>query len=201
MKASDFILIFKKSIGDYHQKDDINAIAKNPFDKGSLEFLLYEKNWIDTVQWHLEDLIRNPEIDPAEGMTLKRRIDKLNQKRTDIVEFIDAYFLNKYKDVVANKSATINTESPAWAIDRLSILQLKIYHMKLESQRADASQNHRQQCLQKLEVLLTQESDLSLAIDELIDKISQGKKVMKVYKQMKMYNDEETNPVLYTRKL
>ena len=161
---------------------------------------MYRKNWIDTVQWHYEDIIRDPEIDPVEGMKLKRLIDASNQDRTDTVEFIDSYFLHQYKDTTVQKDATVNSESPAWALDRLSILELKIYHMEEEANRQEASESHRKKCNSKLQVLLSQREDLSLAIDQLLEDIATGSKYMKVYKQMKMYNDEDTNPVLYKDK-
>ena len=167
---------------------------------GLWESCLYLKNWIDTVQWHFEDIIREPDINPVEGIKLKRRIDKSNQDRTDLVEMIDSYFLDKYKDVEVLPDATINTESPAWAVDRLSILALKIYHMKEQTERDDASEEHKSKCRQKLNVLLEQQKDLSTAIDQLIADIEAGRKYMKVYKQMKMYNDPSTNPVLYGKK-
>jgi hypothetical protein len=189
--------IFDKAILDYHQHDNVDELVVNPYTDGSIDFLLYQKNWIDTVQWHLEDIIRNPEISPVDGLALKRRIDVSNQVRTDMVEFIDSYFLDKYKDVQALADATLNTESPAWAIDRLSILALKIYHMRQESERTEASEAHRNACGLKLEVLLVQRKDLSLAINTLLQDIQDGRKYMKAYKQMKMYNDESLNPVLY----
>jgi hypothetical protein len=189
--------IFDKAILDYHQHDNVDELVVNPFTDGSIDFLLYQKNWIDTVQWHLEDIIRNPEISPVDGLALKRRIDVSNQVRTDMVEFIDSYFLDKYKDVQALADATLNTESPAWAIDRLSILALKIYHMRQEAERIEASEAHRNACGLKLEVLLVQRKDLSLAINTLLQDIQDGRKYMKAYKQMKMYNDESLNPVLY----
>jgi Protein of unknown function (DUF4254) len=189
--------IFNKSIIAYHVKDDVGSSANNPFKPGSIEFLLYRKNWIDTVQWHLEDIVRNPNIDAKEGLALKRRIDSSNQERTDMVEYIDSYFLDKYKNIVPNADAAINTESPAWAIDRLSILALKIYHMQAEVDRTDATAEHRKNCAVKLSVLLEQQKDLSKAIDDLLDDIAAGKKYMKVYKQMKMYNDPNLNPILY----
>jgi hypothetical protein len=188
--------IFEKCISDYHIKDDVDQPFENPYPKKDIEHLLYRKNWIDTVQWHYEDLIRDPEIDPEAALVLKRKIDASNQDRTDLVEYIDSYFLNKYQSVEIKESATINTESPAWAIDRLSILALKIYHMREEVQRQDASDTHRKNCQSKLDVLLQQRADLSLAIDQLLADIKAGNKYMKVYKQMKMYNDEELNPVL-----
>jgi hypothetical protein len=189
--------IFNESIADYHQYDDVNRAIANPYEKSSIEHLLYLKNWIDTVQWHLEDIIRNPQIDPVEALGIKRWIDKSNQERTDVVEYIDSYFLEKYKEVAALQGASINTESPAWAIDRLSILALKIYHMNEEATRPDATEEHRQACRKKLNVLQEQQRDLSSAIEELLSDIAAGKKFMKVYKQMKMYNDPSLNPVLY----
>lgn len=191
--------IFNQAITDYHQFDEIDHAINNPYEKESLMHLLYLKNWIDTAQWHMEDVVRNPNIDPVEGLKWKRRIDAQNQVRTDMVEFVDGYFLDLYKDVKANSNAKINTESPAWAIDRLSILALKIYHMQEEAERESASEQHRQQCLSKLQILLTQREDLSLSIDELLADIEAGNKYMKVYKQMKMYNDPSLNPVLYNK--
>ena len=191
------IKVFEKSVDDYHVHDDINRAASNPYEKNDFEHLLYEKNWIDTVQWHYEDLIRDPNINPIEGMQLKRKIDASNQERTDMVEYIDSYFLNIYKNVEVNKNAEINTESPAWAIDRLSILALKIYHMEEEVNREGVTKNHKIECNLKLDILLEQRIDLSKAIDSLLEKISKGEKRMKVYKQMKMHNDKELNPVLY----
>ena len=193
------IEIFNKSVNDYHVYDDISRLPINPYDKKSFEHLLYEKNWIDTVQWHYEDIIRDPEIDPVEGMKLKRMIDSSNQNRTEMVEYIDSYFLNLYSNIDSTKEAKVNSESPAWAIDRLSILILKIYHMDEESKRTDVSENHRKNCQYKLDVLLEQQKDLSESIDQLLEDISNGVKKMKVYKQMKMYNDESLNPVLYKK--
>lgn len=200
MKSETFNKIFDQSIQHYHSLNDVNATIKNKYSSDSLEHLLYLKNWIDTVQWHLEDIIRDPHIGAKEALKIKRRIDGSNQHRTDVVEFIDSWFLNQFKNVQPLSTATINTESPAWAIDRLSILALKTYHMKIEAERKDASEEHRQSSQQKLNILLTQRHDLSLSIDQLLDDISNGKKYMKVYKQMKMYNDEELNPVLYAQK-
>ncbi len=192
--------IFDASTQAYHVTDYIDAPMSNEYPEKSIEYYLFLKNWIDAVQWHMEDIIRNPEIDPVEAVKLKRRIDKSNQDRTDLVELIDSYFWEKYQDVQPLSSATINTESPAWAIDRLSILALKIYHMRQETQRTDASPEHLSQCTQKLNVLLEQRKDLSTAIDQLLDDIENGRKYMKVYKQMKMYNDPDLNPVLYAKK-
>lgn len=191
--------IFEETINDYHKSDNVDASIQNPHQEKTIEYFLYLKNWIDTVQWHLEDIIRDPEINPAEALLIKRRIDKSNQDRTDLVELIDSYFLDKYKDIKAQPNARINTESPAWAIDRLSILALKIYHMEQETLRNDATDEHKAQASKKLQVLLTQREDLSTAIEELLEDIETGKKYMKVYKQMKMYNDPSLNPILYNK--
>ncbi|WP_276168593.1 DUF4254 domain-containing protein [Zobellia alginiliquefaciens] len=192
--------VFEESIQKYHIKDNVYQPFVNPYPKDDIARLLYRKNWIDTVQWHYEDIIRDPEIAPDDALVLKRKIDASNQDRTDLVEFIDSYFLEKYKDVEVKADATINTESPAWAIDRLSILALKIYHMQEEVGRTDASVEHIEKCTQKLNVLLEQRKDLSTAIDQLLADIEAGDKYMKVYKQMKMYNDDELNPVLRGQK-
>ncbi len=192
--------IFEQSIKDYHLHDNVDQPIANPFPKEKFEHLLYLKNWIDAVQWHFEDIIRDPNIDPVAALVLKRRIDASNQERTDMVEYIDGYFLQKYSHVIVKNGAKINSESPAWAFDRLSILALKIYHMQEEATRAEASQDHRDKCQAKLNVLLEQRTDLSTAIDDLLNDIENGDKFMKVYKQMKMYNDDELNPVLYQNK-
>ncbi len=192
--------IFERSIADYHKYDNVNQPIENPFEKGTIEALLYAKNWVDTVQWHYEDIIRDPQIDPVAALELKRKIDASNQVRTDMVEYIDSYFLQKYKDVTVKEGAKINTESPAWAIDRLSILALKIYHMREEAIRVDATEEHRAKCQEKLNVLLDQQNDMFVSISQLITDIENGDKYMKVYKQMKMYNDDELNPVLYQNK-
>lgn len=191
--------VFNQAIDDYHVFDNINTPIKNPFEEGSIENRLYLKCWIDTVQWHFEDIIRDPQIDPVEALALKRRIDKSNQDRTDLVEQIDSYFREVYKDVKVLPDARINTESPAWAVDRLSILALKIYHMKEQVMRPEASKEHKTKCQNKLNVLLEQQIDLSTAIDQLLEDIEAGRKYMKVYKQMKMYNDPSTNPILYNQ--
>ncbi len=184
----------------YHKHDDVDATVENPYEERTINYFLFLKNWIDAVQWHLEDIIRNPDINPTEALAIKRRIDRSNQERTDLVELIDSYFLDQYKNVVPLKDATINTESPAWAIDRLSILALKIYHMQQEVERADAALSHVEACREKLRILLQQREDLSLAIEQLLDDIAAGRKYMKVYKQMKMYNDPNLNPILYGKK-
>lgn len=191
--------IFQQAIDDYHVHDDIDTPINNPYDEGTIENRLYLKCWIDTVQWHFEDIIRDPNIDPMEALALKRRIDRSNQDRTDLVEQIDSYFRQKYSEVKVLPDARINTESPAWAIDRLSILALKIYHMREQVERQDASKEHKDTCTAKLNVLLEQQKDLGTAIDQLLEDIQEGRKYMKVYRQMKMYNDPSTNPVLYKK--
>lgn len=191
--------IFQQAIDDYHVQDNIDTPINNPYDDGTIENRLYLKCWIDTVQWHFEDIIRDPHIDPIEALALKRRIDRSNQDRTDLVEQIDSYFRQKYSEVKILPDARINTESPAWAIDRLSILALKIYHMREQVERQDASKEHKDKCMTKLNVLLEQQKDLGTAIDQLLEDIQEGRKYMKVYRQMKMYNDPSTNPVLYKK--
>jgi hypothetical protein len=193
--------IFNQSINDYHKFDDVNKTIENPFDESNLiEHLLYKKNWIDTVQWHLEDIIRDPQIDPVEALGLKRWIDKSNQERTDMVEYVDSWFLQQYANVEVKADAKINTESPAWAVDRFSILSLKVYHMQQEVDRTDATPEHIAACQAKLDVLKEQHIDLSTAIEELLADFAAGNKYMKLYQQMKMYNDESLNPVLYANK-
>lgn len=192
--------IFAESIRDYHVTDNVDELIKNPYELKTIEYYLYLKNWIDTVQWHFEDIIRDPNINPVAAVALKRRIDKSNQDRTDLVELIDSYFLDQYKDANMKKDAVINTESPAWAIDRLSILYLKIYHMEQEVLRTDTTLEHHAQCETKLNILLEQKKDLVSAINQLLDDIEKGSKYMKVYKQMKMYNDPSLNPILYGKK-
>jgi len=200
MNARQYNQLFDNVIEKYHRLDDVDQPFENPFPKEDvLEHLLYRKCWIDTVQWHYEDIIRIPDIDPVSALKLKRKIDASNQDRTDMVEYIDSYFLDKYKQVKVAENATINTESPAWAIDRLSILALKIYHMAEEANRENASESHKLACQKKREILELQREDLSSAIDDLLQDIASGKKYMKVYKQMKMYNDEELNPMLYKK--
>ena len=191
--------IFNQAIRDYHITDDVHTPINDPDDRDSIENRLYLKCWIDPVQWHYEDLIRDPHINAEEGMSLKRRIDHSNQDRTDLVEQIDSYFRQQYSDVRPAEDATINTESPAWAVDRLSILALKIYHMQEQTERTDASAEHIKKCKAKLAVLLEQQQDLNTAIDQLLDDIKSGHKYMKVYRQMKMYNDPTTNPILYKK--
>ena len=192
--------IFDRSVADYHVADNVDCPVRNPYEEGTFDAILYGKNWVDAVQWHLEDIIRDPEIDPVAALELKRRIDRSNQVRTDMVEDIDTFFRTRYKDVAVAADATINTESPAWALDRLSILALKIWHMKEQAEREDADEEHRARCRAKLDVLLEQREDLTAAIGQLIDDIAAGRKYMKVYRQMKLYNDPATNPVLYGKK-
>lgn len=191
--------IFNKAIADYHRHNDVDRKIENPYAEGSIDHLLYLKNWIDTVQWHLEDIIRDPKIDPIEALKIKRRIDKSNQDRTDMVEYIDSFLMEKYKGVTPHADARLNTETPAWAIDKLSILALKIYHMAQETKRTDVGDEHLMACRRKLDTLLSQQVDLSTAIEELIEDIEAGRKYMKMYKQMKMYNDPALNPVLYAK--
>ena len=192
--------IFQHAINDYHLKDDVDTPIANPYERGTLDFQLYQKCWIDTVQWHLEDIIRDPQIDAIEGMQIKHRIDRSNQDRTDLVEEIDSYFRHYFSDVKPLDNARLNTESPAWAIDRLSILALKIYHMQEQTQRTDASEEHRQRCQQTLNVLLEQQKDLGTAIEQLLEDIKAGRNYMKGYRQMKIYKDPNNNPGLYGKK-
>ena len=199
MKANDFYCIFEKQIADYHIADSVDAPTRNPYADGSMESLLWEKSHIDTVQWHLEDLIRPDDVDPVEALKLKRRIDRSNQNRTDLVERIDDLFLQQFSTVTPLAGATINTETPSWAIDRLSILALKIYHFQIEASRPDASPEHHARCQAKLDTLLTQRADLTEAIDCLLDDLAAGRRLMKVYRQMKMYNDPSLNPMLYKK--
>ena len=196
--SSNLVEIFQASINEYHIKDSVDQSFENKFLNDQVfESMMYKKAWIDTVQWHLEDIIRKPSIDPKEALVIKRRIDKSNQDRTDMVEEIDDYFFQKFKDITSRKDAILNTETPAWAIDRLSILELKIYHMKIESERDTADESHKLSCLDKLNVLLLQRENLSIAIDQLLTNISEGKVKAVTYKQMKMYNDKKLNPELY----
>ncbi len=192
--------VFDASVAQYHVNDNIDLPCPNPYPAGSLEAILFDKNWVDAVQWHLEDIIRDPAIDPVEALELKRRIDRSNQVRTDMVEELDSWFRDRFADVTPDPDATFNTESPAWALDRLSILALKIWHMREQTLRDDASPEHLQKCQAKLDILLQQRDDLTTAIDQLLDEIAAGRKYMKVYRQMKMYNDPATNPVLYGKK-
>ena len=200
MKAENCLTLFRQVLVDYHQIDQVDTPLHNPSPANSLDSLLYHKCWVDTVQWHLEDLVRDPSIEPVKGLELKRRIDASNQLRTDLVEKIDDYILAQLDGATIQANATLNTESPAWAIDRLSILALKIYHMREEAERKNAGESHQIKCAQKLSVLLEQEKDLSLSIDQLLEDLDAGKKIMKVYRQMKMYNDASLNPVLYQQK-
>lgn len=200
LSATQCYKIFEQSIQDYHVHDHVDMPVKNPYPAASFEFLLYTKNWIDTVQWHLEDIIRLPDINPTEGIQIKRRIDKSNQDRTDMVEKIDDCFLEQFKNVVPQPGARINSETPAWLLDRMSILMLKIYHMKEQTEREDASAEHIAKTQAKLAVLMEQKTDMQLAFDELIEDISNGNRRFKVYRQMKMYNDASLNPMLYGQK-
>jgi hypothetical protein len=200
LSATQCYKIFDQSIQDYHVHDHVDTPLKNPYPAGSFEFLLYTKNWIDTVQWHLEDIIRLPDINPTEGIQIKRRIDKSNQDRTDMVEKVDDYFLEQFRNVVPKSGARINSETPAWLLDRMSILMLKIYHMKEQTERKDATAEHIAKTQAKLAVLMEQKTDMQLAFDELIEDIGNGNRRFKVYRQMKMYNDASLNPMLYGQK-
>lgn len=200
LTAKECYQVFQQSIDDYHVHDHVDTPIKNPYPAGSFENLLYAKNWIDTVQWHLEDIIRLPDINPGEGIALKRRIDKSNQDRTDMVEKIDDHFLEEFKNAAPKANARINSETPAWLLDRMSILMLKIYHMREQTVRTDASPDHIARCLAKLNVLSEQKTDMQQAFDELIEDIRTGDRKFKVYRQMKMYNDTSLNPVLYGQK-
>jgi hypothetical protein len=197
LNANQCYEAFNRSISDYHKFDDVDQPISNPYPQGSFEALLYGKNWIDTVQWHLEDIVRNPEIDPVEGLKLKRRIDKSNQERTDVVERVDDYFLDGFKNVRPKSDARINSETPAWLLDRMSILMLKIYHMEEQTKRTDAAPDHIARCESKLSLLVEQKSDMRVAFDELMEDIGSGVRRFKVYRQVKMYNDPSLNPVLY----
>ncbi|MBL7762715.1 MAG: DUF4254 domain-containing protein [Chitinophagaceae bacterium] len=197
LNSKQCFVIFEKSIAAYHVNDSVDQLLNNPFPEASIENLLFRKNWIDTVQWHLEDIIREPSIDPVRALIIKRRIDTSNQERTDLVEVIDNIIFRELQHVKAQLGATINTETPGWAIDRLSILALKIYHMNIEANREDADEKHRTSCNNKLQVLLEQKNDMFASIDQLLEDLTAGRKKMKLYKQMKMYNDPALNPVLY----
>ena len=192
--------IFAQAVKDYHQTDHVDAPIRNPFEAGTIQHDLYLKNWIDVVQWHLEDIIRDPNIDPVEALALKRRIDRSNQERTDLVERIDSYFWEQFHDVKPQPSARINTESPAWAIDRLSILHVKLWHMQEQVDRTDVSPEQHDKCVAKMAVLQEQLSDMTTSISQLLDDYAAGVRIMKVYRQMKMYNDPTLNPVLYGKK-
>lgn len=200
LNATDCYAIFQQSVDDYHVHDNVDTPIQNPYPQNSFEYLLYLKNWIDTVQWHLEDIIRLPDINPVEALQIKRRIDQSNQHRTDTVEKLDDYFMEQFKAVVHKPTAKINSETPAWLLDRMSILMLKIYHMKEQTERQDASAEHIAKCEAKLNVLMEQKMDMHLAYDQLMEDISKGDRKMKVYRQMKMYNDASLNPMLYQKK-
>ena len=197
LTAEECYRVFQRSIDDYHRIDNVDAQPENPYPEGTFESLLYTKNWIDTVQWHLEDIIRDPHIDATKGILLKRRIDQSNQERTDTVERIDDVFLSEFQTVEARPAARLNSETPAWLLDRMSILLLKIYHMKEQTERTDADRDHIEKCLAKLALLMEQRADMQTAFDELIADIKGGTRRFKVYRQMKMYNDSSLNPVLY----
>jgi hypothetical protein len=197
MKAMEMYGLFEKQVAEYHKIDSVNTELKNPFGADTFEAVLWEKSWVDTVQWHLEDLVRPDDVDPVYALQLKRRIDRSNQHRTDLVERIDDHYMLMFKDVKPMADAKLNTETPAWAVDRLSILALKIYHFGIEAGRGDTE--HRAKCQAKLDTLLTQRADLTTAIDQLLDDLAAGRRVMKLYRQMKMYNDPSLNPMLYKK--
>ncbi len=192
--------IFEQSVSDYHLHNNVDQSIKNPFPENSFESLLYLKNYIDTVQWHLEDIIRDPKIDPVKALEIKRRIDQSNQHRTDVVEKMDDRFVEYFKEVKFTTEARLNSETPAWLLDRMSILVLKIYHMKEQTERRDASADHIQKCLSRLSVLMEQRTDMAGCFDDLMEDVRNGKRRIKVYRQMKMYNDASMNPVLYSGK-
>lgn len=200
MTASAIYKHFQSVIEDYHRYDSIDQPLQNPHQADSLEGLLYRKNWVDTVQWHLEDAIRAPFIEPTEALVLKRRIDTSNQQRTDLVEQIDELILDHYREVSPRPGARLNTESPAWAIDRLSILALKVYHMSIEAEREHPQDEKKKEAQNKLAILHIQRDDLILAIDQLLEDLAAGQRLAKVYRQMKMYNDPDLNPTLYRNK-
>ena len=197
MKANDLFKLFEQQIIEYHKTDNVDAPQHNPFLDGTFEAVLWEKSWVDTVQWHLEDLVRPDDVDPVYALQLKRRIDRSNQHRTDLVERIDDHYFMQFKDIALKPDVRLNTETPAWAVDRLSILALKIYHFQIEANRGDEA--HRAKCQAKLDTLLTQRADLTTAIDQLLDDLAAGRRQMKLYRQMKMYNDPSLNPSLYKK--
>ena len=196
-KAIELYKLFEQQIIEYHKTDNVDAPENNPYLEGSFEAVLWEKSWVDTVQWHLEDLVRPDDVDPVYALQLKRRIDRSNQHRTDLVERIDDHYYMQFKEVTPLSDARLNTETPAWAVDRLSILALKIYHFQIEAHRGDEA--HRAKCQAKLDTLLTQRADLTLAIDQLLEDLAAGRRQMKLYRQMKMYNDPSLNPSLYKK--
>jgi hypothetical protein len=199
MKAENCNIIFQKAIENYHLKDHVDTMLENPYDANTLDYIMYEKCWIDTVQWHLEDLIRIPDLNPKEALAIKQRIDKSNQNRTDMVEKIDDHYVSLYRSTSEN-ATLMNTESPGWVVDRLSILCLKIFHMKEQVLRKDATKKHLQECEWKLNILNLQQHDLSNAFNQLLEDYKNGVKKMQVYRQMKMYNDANLNPELYRKK-
>jgi hypothetical protein len=200
MLAKEINAIFRESILDYHKTDQVDAEMPKKYQDSPFGNLLYLKNWIDTVQWHLEDIIRDPKNEPSFLVAIKRRIDTSNQHRTDTVEQIDELLSEKFKNVTFQENARMNSETPAWLLDRMSILQLKIYHFKEQLERNDADETHIISVKQKLMILEIQEQDLEKCYDELIEDLGAGQKYMKLYKQMKMYNDPNLNPVFYSNK-
>jgi len=189
--------IFKACTRDYHARDEVDAQEQNPYARGTMAALLYTKHWVDVVQWHLEDIIRDPEIDAGEALRVKRRIDELNQWRTELVELLDDRLAKEYEGVKLQPGARLNTESLAWAMDRLSILELKLFHMEQESCREGVPETHVQCCVDRVAVLAEQQADLMKAIDQLFEDLRTGRRYVRVYRQFKMYNDPMLNPVLY----
>lgn len=200
LKSASCYDIFQQSVRDYHQYDHVDHPMTNPYADGTIEALLYQKNWIDTVQWHLEDIVRDPAIDPVAGLALKRRIDASNQHRTDVVEKIDDRIIAEFQTTTPNPDARLNSETPAWLLDRMSILILKIWHMREQAERKDVDHAHRDRCQAKLSVLLEQQADMGRCLDDLMEEVAAGTRRIKVYRQMKMYNDSTLNPVLYQSK-
>lgn len=198
--SRDCYRVFEQSVADYHRYNNTDHPLSNPFPGDSFEALCYLKNWIDTVQWHLEDIVRDPEINPAKGLELKRRIDRSNQHRTDVVEQLDDRIINHFRMVVPENGARLNSETPAWLLDRMSILVLKIWHMREQTERKDVSSEHVLKCQAKLDVLMEQKEDMGRCFDELMEEVGAGKRRIKVYRQMKMYNDNSLNPFLYSKK-
>ena len=200
IRSADCFRIFEQSVADYHRINDVDQPVHNPYKEESFEALCYLKNWIDTVQWHLEDIVRDPQIDPVKGLELKRRIDRSNQHRTDVVEQMDDRIISYFMAITPKPEARLNSETPAWLLDRMSILVLKIWHMREQTLRTDVDAQHIEKCKQKLATLEEQKSDMAGCFDELLEEVGKGTRRIKVYRQMKMYNDTSLNPVLYKTK-
>ena len=164
--------------------------------------LVSKQHFFNFELWHQEDMARDSDAPDSKIAAVKRTIDVLNQQRNDLIEQIDQYLLNilQKKNVQYVKDADMNSETPGSIIDRLSINALKIYHMEEETQRTDVNNDHLKKCSVKVSVLYDQRNDLKKSLDKLLYDLSIGEKQLKVYKQMKMYNDENLNPVLYQKK-